>query len=52
MKTHKLTTKRFKVVDRHTGETVKRYVREGDAIFSAADLCLIWGRKRYIVQPI
>ena len=45
----KLTPYKFKVQDRHTGVTVKRYIRQADAQWSADKLCELWGKGRYIV---
>lgn len=46
------TKHKFKVTDKHTGETIKRYVRERDAIWAAVHLCDVWGKGRYIVKPL
>jgi hypothetical protein len=46
------TTNRYAVKDKHTGETVKRYVRERDARWAADKLCGMWGKGRYIVATL
>lgn len=46
------TPNRFKVQDKHTGATVKRYATERAAVWSAAKLCDLWGKGRYIVVPL